>query len=159
MLQTGDHVRILDAWLQNDSLVVLSHDFRRLAVPLSELNQRVGNARKVRAFEIDGDGSFLYWPAADAHLGWEQLERLVNPEAALKAQQALREFNVRYGAAIRALRTDAGLRQGDIQGLTERQVRRIEGGETKLSSPALRCFARSHGMSPRDYLAAVARRL
>jgi hypothetical protein len=60
----------------------------------------LSNAKKetVEHFEIDEDGSYIYWPDLDLHLGWEQLQQIVDPVAAQKAKQKSHEFNVRYGA-------------------------------------------------------------
>lgn len=48
-----------------------------------------------------------------------------------------------------------GLRQSDIEGLSERQVRRIEKREP-ISSEALQRLAADHKMSSDEYLKAVA---
>jgi hypothetical protein len=79
-------------------------------------------------FEIDADGSFIYWPDLDVHLGWNQFLQAVDPEELRKAQRRSEGFNKRYEAAIRKLREEAGLAQSKVEGLTERQLRRIEQG-------------------------------
>ena len=61
-------------------LVVLFPAFDRLRVPLSKLTKHLGtNKDEIGAFEIDEDGSFLYWPHADVHLGPDQLHAMVDP--------------------------------------------------------------------------------
>ena len=63
--------------------------------------------------------------------------------------------NAAAGGAIAAVRRLARLRQADIPGLSERQVRRIEGGEgTTLS--ALKRLAAAHGADLNTYIERVA---
>ena len=63
--------------------------------------------------------------------------------------------DIRFGEAVAAFRKQCGLKQADIQGLSERQVRRIEKGErTKVDT--LGILARSHGLSLKAYLDKIA---
>lgn len=110
--------------------MLLSPSFDRLSVPLKQLAKFIGTRKEqIDAFEIDEDGRFLFWPHADVHLRWEQFVRIVDPVAAVAARQRSQEFNARYGAAIRALREERGLKKADIHGVTERHVRRVEHGD------------------------------
>lgn len=152
------HTRIVDAWLEGGDLVLLSPSFERLHVPLAKLGPFIGrDPNRSARFEIDEDGSFLYWPHADVHLGWDQFHSVADPAAALAAQQHAAGFNQRYGAAIRRLREESGLTQADIDGLTPRHLRRIETGEQRASLAALTSLAAAHGMPLEDYLQRVAR--
>lgn len=151
---------IVDAWIENQQMVVLSPSFDRLAVPLNKLAKFIGtNEKKINAFDIDEDGCFLYWPHADVHLGWEQLEQIVDPSAALEAKQKSKVFNKRYGAAIRSIREEHGLKQSDIDGVTDRHLRRVEHGEQAASKAMLNALAKAHGMSLEEYLKVVAKQL
>ena len=144
---------ILDAWIEGETLVLLSPQFERLGVPTRKLERHLGKTETdIRGFEIDEDGSFLFWPHADVHLGWEQMEQIVDPASAVAAKNRTDEFNQRYGAAIRALREKVGLRQAAIEGLTERHLRRIEQGKQAATSSALKSLAGAHGMNVEDYL-------
>jgi alkylresorcinol/alkylpyrone synthase len=51
-----------------------------------------------------------------------------------------------------------GLKQTDIKGLSERQVRRLEEGDTLPHSSTLTKLAASHGMSINDYMGELAKR-
>lgn len=156
----GDFRRIVDAWIEGETLVLLAPSFERLSVPVDRLKPLLGeNAAAIGTFEIDEDGSFLYWPHADAHLGWEQLERLVDPAAALKAQQRTTDFNRRYGAAIRSLREERGIRQSAVPGLTERHLRRIEHGEIRATRSAIQSLAAAHELDLSEYMRELAERL
>jgi transcriptional regulator with XRE-family HTH domain len=67
-------------------------------------------------------------------------------------------FNQAYGVAIRKLRREKGLRQSDIEGLTARQVGRIEAGQRATLS-ALRKLAQAHGMGVDEYMDRLAQSL
>jgi hypothetical protein len=151
---------IADAWLEGDSLVVLSPTLERLKVPVRLLPKLANAAQhELEQFEIDDEGEFLYWPTHDVHMGWPQFEQLVKPAARLRAEQASETFNKRYGQCIRRFRQEAGLRQSDIKGLDERTVRRIEQGDTRATSRSLRKLAKAHGLALNEYLDRLASRL
>lgn len=67
-------------------------------------------------------------------------------------------YDLRLGEAVAALRKQRGIKQAEIQGLSERQVRRIEKRErTKLATLAV--VAGSHGLSLEEYLDEIAEML
>jgi hypothetical protein len=149
--------RILDAQIEDGVLRIISPNFRRMEVPLSEIDPLAKADREmVERFEIDEDGAFIYWPDLDLHLGWEQLLQIVNPEAVRKAKQKSREFNERYGDAIRRVREEKGLATNRIPELSDKQLRRIERGECRLTSNAANKLANAHGMTPNEYLQKLA---
>ncbi len=139
---------IVDAWIENDRLVLLSASFERKAVPLEKLSKVLGTKKEdIEAFEIDEDGRFLFWPHADSHIGLEQIRQLIDPTAKLAAQQRSKAFNRRYGAAIRSLREEHGVKQSNVEGVTERHLRRIEHGEQAASKGTLQLLADAVDMS------------
>jgi nitrite reductase/ring-hydroxylating ferredoxin subunit len=155
-----DRHRIVDAWVEGGTLVVASPGFDRLRVPLNDLHRVVGAATDdIKAFEIDEDGSYLYWPHADVHLGWEQLQGIVDPTTLLAAQQRSAAFNLQYGRVIRMLREEHGLKQSEIVGIADRHLRRIEHGQVAATSSVLASLAQAHGMDLARYLAELAGRL
>jgi hypothetical protein len=158
-----DDRRILDAWWEESTFVVVSatgEGFRKSRVPVAKLPvlQRISEPQR-EDFEIDEDGTFIHWPNGDIHLGWEQFEGAVDATARLKAEQQVEGFNRAYGAAIEALRKKKGLRQSDIEGLTARQVGRIERGQCRATLSALGKLAKAHDMSVNEYMEELARRL
>ena len=58
----------------------------------------------------------------------------------------------------RVLREARGLRQKDVSDLSERQVRRIEQGVSRLTEPSARAFADAFGVTLGEFLDEVARR-
>jgi hypothetical protein len=148
---------IVDAWIEDENIVLLSPSFRRLVVPLEKLAKLIGtDTERAAAFEIDEDGSFLFWPHADVHLGWEQFVQILDPAAAVAAKQQSRAFNKRYGGAIRAVREEHKLKQSEIAGLTERHLRRIEHGEQRASKKTLETLAHAHDLPLEAYLKKIA---
>lgn len=151
---------IVDAWLGDDKLVLLLPNLERRFVPLNRLSRFIGNdAAKLAQFEIDEDGRFLFWPDADAHLGLEQFAQIVDPSAALAAKQRSTEFNEQYGAAIRAVREASNLKQADIDGITERDLRGIERGEQTATKSALEALSKAHELTLGAYLKKLAGRM
>jgi hypothetical protein len=149
--------RILDANIDDEILHVISSAFLRLDVPIDRIAEfKNQEDAKVADFEIDEEGAYIYWPELDVHLGWSQLHQLVNPQAALKASQKSEEFNRRYGRAVRKLREKRRLKLSDITGLSEKQVRRIESGECRLTSNAIEVLAKAHKLAPNEYMMKLA---
>ena len=157
----SQRVRIIDAWWEGDEFLVLLPSFQRLIVPVLELSRFLGSDTiRDQPFEIDRDGSFVYWPHADVHFGAEQLLLMVAPkEALLAAQKEQNDFNRRYGAVVRKVREQHRLRQSDISGLTPRQIGRIEKGECRATHSAIGKLANAHRLSVSNYLAALAQQL
>jgi len=50
------------------------------------------------------------------------------------------------------LRKEKGLRQSDIEGLTARQIGRIENGQCRATLSALQKLAKAHNMSVNEYM-------
>jgi len=149
--------RILDAWWEGQTLVVVNPQFKRLHVPVGRIAVLGGRPGKtLERFQIDEDGLFICWPELDVHLGWEQFAQAIGEADYLKARQESADFNARYGQAIRAFREARGLRQSDVQGLTPRQVGRIERGECRATHSALKKLAGAHGLAVSDYMAELA---
>ena len=64
---------ILEAILNEDTLTVRGPMHRLLHVPMSSIPSLRGHSDAVlHNFLIDSDGSFIYWPDLDVHLGWQQ---------------------------------------------------------------------------------------
>lgn len=150
----------MDAWWDGEELVVISPTLERLRVPLNKL-PKVRNIDKNQRekFVIDPHGVFIYWPDVDVHMGWSQFKQMIDPASLLRAQQKSEAFNKRYGSAIRQLRQEKGINQSQIEGLDARTIRRVENGETRATSKALACLAKSHQMKINDYMNEIAKHL
>jgi hypothetical protein len=107
------------------------------------------------ALVVSPDGSYVHWPKGDVHLDLGSLRYVVDPVWRAKTDAERVGQSKHFGRAVRAVREACGLRQGAIQGLSARHVRRVEAGLfPKVAT--LRVLARAHGMELDRYLAAVA---
>jgi hypothetical protein len=141
---------IIDAYLVGDKLFVRGPKHRMLHVPLDSIHALRGQSQSaVRDFSIDPDGSFIYWPDLDVHLGWRQFLQAVDPAQVRLAQQRSAGFNERYGAAIRRVRR---ISQSIVEGLSDRQLRRIEHGESPATTRAIAALAKAHGLDSNAYM-------
>lgn len=148
---------IFDAFPAGQTLLVCGPKHRLLRVPIASIaSLRNQPDSVIHNFRIDPDGSFIYWPDLNVHLGWDQILQAVEPAEVRKARRRSTEFNRRYGAAIRDLRIAAGLTQSQIPGLTKSQLRRIENGEYRSTTSALASLAEAHGLNVNAYMERVA---
>ena len=164
--------RLLTAWAHNaqeeliakaaaseDRLFVLSCALRQYEVSFSAVAalKRIRKAERSE-FTIAEDGSYIHWAGPDIHIDLESIRVAIDPKARAMAVARKARHDVRYGGAIGRLRVETGLKQSEITGLSDRQVRRIEkGGGTSVD--ALRRLAAAHGLDLDGYLAAVAERV
>ena len=149
---------IVDAYIWEDALNLVTGDFQFRSFPLSAVpivSELAGEERG--AFEIGEDGSYLHWPARDLHLGVSQILQAADPM--YLADIAIeRHAQDHTGAALRSMREEKGLRQCDIPSLSERQVRRIEEGISRLRVDAADKFASAFGIGTGELLDEIARR-
>ena len=133
---------IADASVADDTLFVVSCSFRFYHIPFAGLPVLGKISPENRnSFVIDEDGSFLHWPHDDIHIDIDTLEYHTNPVYRKKADLKRLQYNQKFGDFLKRLRKETGLRQSDIPGLSARQVRRIENGETPVTAGALEKLA------------------
>lgn len=148
---------IADARVANDCLFVTSCTLKEYDVPIDEIPSLSGLPKsELTNFEIDEDGSYIHWPGPDIHLDLETIRATNDPSVRQRALVEKLRHERRYGEAIATFRVAQGLKQSEIDGLSERQVRRIEKG-TPTSYVALDKLARAHGMDLSNYLNELAR--
>jgi transcriptional regulator with XRE-family HTH domain len=149
---------LVDAFVWNGSLTVVTGDLELRSFPMARV-PLVGELppEEQGSFEVDADGSYLWWPGRDLHLGVSQILQRSDP---MHLADVAIERNGKdlTGAAVRYLRVQKGLRQSDIGGLSERQVRRIEDGISRLTGATAEKFAAASGLDVSTFLDEVARR-
>lgn len=157
-LRDDPRLGVVDAYVLGGELVVLCGDLQTRSFPVA----RVPSLAALRAgdrerFEIDADGAYLYWPAGDLHLGVAQLLQAADPAylADVYMERYSRDLT---GPALRRMREERGLKQVDIAGLSERQVRRIEDGISRLRAASAQHFAAAFRIPLDAFLAELARR-
>jgi hypothetical protein len=147
---------IAEASVTGGMLFVLSCALERLEVPVRRIPALATmGAGDLTALVVSPDGSYVHWPKGDVHLDLGSLRYVVDPVWRAKTDAERVGQSKHFGRAVRAVREACGLRQGAIQGLSARHVRRVEAGLfPKVAT--LRVLARAHGMELDRYLAAVA---
>jgi hypothetical protein len=164
--------RVLTAWLRNaqtdliaeatvadDRLIVVSCEPKTYEVHFDQMPAlRKIAPQKRQSFEIAEGGSFIWWPSVDIHLDLDAIRTVTDPAWRKRAERLRQTHGREYGAAIAALRKAHGLRQADILGVSERQLRRIEESGA-VSVRFMEQLARAHKMTLAHYMDAVARQL
>ncbi|WP_051352940.1 helix-turn-helix transcriptional regulator [Picosynechococcus sp. NKBG15041c] len=161
--------RVINAWLMraqndliaeaiaiDDYLLVFSCAMEKLEIPFDSMNALKCIAPEDRGdFEVDIDGSYLYWEKADIHLDLDAFRCAVDPVWRQKAEALKLSHDKAFGQAIAKLREQYKLHQSDIKGVSMRQVSRIENGEsTKLET--LELFTKAHSLEVNEYLEKIA---
>ncbi len=138
---------ILDAYVLEDSLVLVLGDMSVREFPIKEL-PRVGRfaPRVLNNFNIDSAGSYLYWPDHDVHMGPSQMLQAVDPM--YLADVEIRRYQIEnVSQALLDMRNARQLKQTEIPGLSERHVRRLEKEKVRLTVDAANRLANAFGLS------------
>ena len=148
--------RIAWAYIEDGKLVVWSCEPRRYAVPVGEITALARLAKTapdaVSDFAVTDSGSYMRWPVADIDLGLDSVRMLADPVVRREYESLARKDMALYADAIRTFRQECGLKQSDIDGMTARTVRRLEGGAMVPQIGTLRKFAAAHRMTVGEYL-------
>lgn len=149
---------IADARIANHHLYVTSCALDQYDVTIKKLAplRDLSDAAPLK-FEIDEDGSYIHWPGPDVHLDLDAIRVAIDPQLRTQARRLRALHDSRYGRAVSQLRKDAGLNQSQLRGLSERQVRRIENGES-VTVRALAKLAQAHHLKLDEYLNRLAER-
>lgn len=148
---------IADAVALADRLLVISCAMERLEVPWDELvTVSKVSPKHWGPFEVASDGSYLHWPMPDIHLDLDALRQAVDPGAREAAHCERVRCQEGFGTAVASVRRQANLRQSDIDGVTPRQVGRIEAGDVFPRIATLAKLAVAHKLTTNEYLDALA---
>lgn len=152
----AEHELIADAQVVNDWLFLVSCASDAFEVPFDAIPAlRTIPPGRRRDFHVSPDGAYIHWPVGDVHLDLDSIRRRTDPEWAARRKVEDLIANASVGEAIADLRQRAHLRQTDIPGLSERQVRRIEKGQDATLG-ALRSFAAAQNDDLGTYINQVA---
>lgn len=148
----GQSELIADAKLVGDELFVQSCDFQRYLIPVKNIKalSKVGSD-DISNFEIDKQGSYLYWPQYDIHLDLEALRVASDPELKAKIKAKSIAYDERYGEAIKNIRRKYNLNQDDFE-ISDKQIRRYEHGAQRPTFKSYKIMASAHGLSVEKYL-------
>ncbi|MBX9772523.1 MAG: DUF2442 domain-containing protein [Candidatus Obscuribacterales bacterium] len=148
---------IADAAVFGDCLLVLDCAMKTYEVPFKAIRglKRIPKVQRDQ-FVITEEGSHIRWPKADVDLDIETIRSVLDPRTADQANARALMHNQWFGAAIAQLRKSHKLRQDEIPGISDRQLRRIESGE-HASARSLEFLAAAHKMSLNNYLSHIAK--
>jgi len=151
--RTGTPDRLIESVALRDGwFYVRDCTLEVLKFPISAVPELAAMAPEHRArFTVDACGSFVEWEHADLQLGLTQLRSLLDPAKREAGRAARRAWDANFGEAVATVRREDGLRQTDYPGLSDRQVRRIEGGAPP-GVDALRALADAHGGDVNAYV-------
>ncbi len=170
--ETGVPRRVLSAWTMgaedefiadartvDNHLLVVSCAMGQMELPFESIPvlRRMSEIDR-RNFEIAEDGSYIHWPASEVDLDLDALRYVTDESYRRRADRERVTRDEQFGAAVAAVRRHHGLRQKDVEGISARQVRRIEKGKS-ASVSALKQLAAAHDMEVNDYLEEVAREM
>ena len=131
-------------------------DLKIWEMPFSSLSclKKVPQSEKGN-FELDEDGSYLYWECADLYVDLDDIKAAVDPEFEEQLLIEKLEYGKSFGKAIAAVRKAHKLHQSDIEGISDRHLRRIENEGHQPTLDASKKLAASHGLDLEDYLTEV----
>lgn len=153
--QAEDELIAIASVLVN-SLIVMGCNLTTWEIPFKSLPclDRVPESEKSN-FEIDVDGSYLYWQCADLHVDLEDLKAAIDPEFRQELLVESLEYGKSFGKAIAAVRKAHKLTQNEINGISDRHLRRIENEGHQPTLDTLKKLSTSHGLDLENYLAIV----
>jgi hypothetical protein len=150
---------IASASLDGDHMVVWSCEPRPYRVPVSAVPALANvPAGSLADFHVSESGSRIHWDGGDIDLSLEAFRVHADPAFKAKKEREVRNEVRRYAKAIRDFREERGLKQSEVPGLSEREVRRLESGDHVPQYGSLEKLARAHMLNVNDYLAELARR-
>lgn len=150
---------IASASIEDGYLVVWSCEPKRYEISVSEIPALAClGSGALRNFEVSQSGSRMHWPDADVDLDLDAIRAVADPEVRQAQETLRRKEAARYGQAIKMLRGEHKLKQSEIPGLSERQVRRLESGDVVPHTSTLKKLAAAHSMTIEEYMDVLARR-
>lgn len=150
---------IASAAVEAGRLIVWSCEPRRYEVGFADIPVLAALPSGARgSFTVSASGSRIHWEQGDVDLNLDTVREYVDPKVRQRHEALRRREGARYADAIRQLRVERGVKQSEIAGMSERQVRRLEKGDTTPQSGTLNKLASAHGMTVERYLAELARR-
>lgn len=139
-----------------DSLVVMGCDLITWEIPFKShpgLDQIP--PAEISNFELDVDGSYLYWKYTDLHVDLEELKAAVDPQFKEQLLMEKLKYGKSLGKAIAVVRKAHQLTQNEILGISARHLRRIENEGQQLTLEVLKKLSAAHGLDLEAYLTEV----
>jgi DNA-binding transcriptional regulator YiaG len=151
----AEHKLISDAYLVDDKLVVTDCASVRYEIDSKYLPEIKVDGKPSSNFEIHSDGSYLYWVDFDFHINIDGLRSRFDDKFRVEQAMKYLHLNKRFGDNIKALRESHSLKQTDFGKISDRQIRRIESGDSFPSYNTLKTMSDVHGLGITEYLRMV----
>lgn len=148
----AQHRLISDAYGLAGNLVVLDCAATRYVIEPKHLPEVKAEPGWLIGFEIHSDGSHIQWPDVGFHIDLEGLRSRADEKFRNEAIRDHLHISQKLGAAIRKIREEYELKQSDFKELSERQIRRIENGESAPTYDTLQILSGYHEMKVEEYL-------
>jgi hypothetical protein len=149
---------IASAAVQDGFLTVWSCEPKMYRCPVSDIPALARMLpRALASLDVSASGSRIHWSDGDVDMDLDAIRQCSDPDVRKEAEIKYRAEAAGYAHAIRQLRVRHGLRQGQIPGLSEREVRRLERGDVLPHSDTLKKLAKGHGCTLDDYMKKLAR--
>jgi len=114
------------------------------------------STEELRRFELSESGSRIRWPEQDIDLSLEAIRAHVDPKTRREQERRFRRDAQRYGRAIKKLREQQGIKQTDIEDISDRELRRLESGSVFPHTSTLEKLAKAHEMTVEEYMSKLA---
>lgn len=153
----AQNVLLADVSVSADTVFAMTCGFERLEIPFSAIPALARlSAHQRQCFAIAADGNYVYWPDGDVHLDVDAFKVAGDPRVRDKAMLERAKHISDFGAGVRAVRTRRQVRMSEVDGVSERQLRRIETGEFFPRVATLQALAQAHHLDLTTYLSEVA---
>ncbi len=106
---------------------------------------------KIKKFSVDVHGNYIYWSDLDYHLDLNFFRGEIDPE--FKAKQILksRSHEEHFATKMKFYREEKKINQNSFDGLSDKQIRRYEGGESYPTYKAMGVIAKKFGLTVTEY--------
>ncbi len=142
--------------ISGDMLYIKTCDLKKYFVPIESLKSLAGLSKEqLLDFNLDEDGSYVHWTYNDLHLDLSNFKDAIDPNSKIKSKLKNLKIDKTYGRAMRLVREGCGLNQSDL-GLSDKQIRRYESGESCPSYKSYQIIAEALGIDVQTYLDRVA---
>jgi hypothetical protein len=151
---------IATASVEGRRLFVWSCEPRQYVVDASDIPALAAMTdEELQRFTLSSSGSRLHWEDGDVDLNMVTILEIADPDTRKEHEEQQRKELKAYAAAIKSFREERGLPQSAIEGLSERQVRRLEQGLSMPHVASLEKLAAAHGMPVNSYLSELSKRM
>ncbi len=148
---------IADASCDDSRLYVMTSSGKKITIPFEQIKSLKDSSYKVRSnFRVSEEGSYIHWPDNDLHMDLDGLMVLIDQSYRDRAKLESLRYNTVFGAGVASIRKECCVTQSEIDGVSEKEIRRIEKGEIFPNSSTIKKMAKAHSLNFDEYLNKIA---